>query len=296
MNRSLHHTLLLALLLMSCQQGKQENKPPGEATIGGETVKPSLSINLLKQYDFSHPAEVIKLPKELKEVSGIRFINDSMLVMISDSKPDIFFYNIRQEAIVKQIRVGSRGDFEDIAVSGERIFVIQSNGVLWTVGQYNESPTLTADSLPLQQPFEIEGLSTNKKGDSLFLAAKYWHQDDLVPSGMLPVWGWSLSEKKRSEKPILLVPDKVSSSKGQQEFHTSGILPVYPEGRWLLISTNNKFIVQMNTAGQVDTLIKLDEDVFVKPEGIAFSPDGNLYISNEGKYDKATLLAFKKIN
>jgi uncharacterized protein YjiK len=71
---------------------------------------------------------------------------------------------------------------------------------------------------------------------------------------------------------------------------------VYPEGRWLLISTNNKFIVQMNTAGQVDTLIKLDEDVFVKPEGIAFSPDGNLYISNEGKYDKATLLAFKKIN
>ena len=28
----------------------------------------------------------------------------------------------------------------------------------------------------------------------------------------------------------------------------------------------------MNTAGQVDTLIKLDEDVFVKPEGIAFSP------------------------
>ena len=143
--------------------------------------------------------------------------------------------------------------------------MIQSNGVLWTVGQYNESPTLTADSLPFNNHLRSKDYPPIK-GDSLFLAAKYWHQDDLVPSGMLPVWGWSLSEKNDQEKPILLVPDKVSSSKGQQEFHTSGILPVYPEGRWLLISTNNKFIVQMNTAGQVDTLIKLDEDVFVKPE------------------------------
>ena len=288
--------LLLIILAASCQQQKETPHDTAAQIPAAAKEELNLSVNLLQQYDFFHPSIVIKLPKELKEVSGIRFINDSVLVMISDSKPDIFFFNIRQQAIVKQIRVGSRGDFEDIAVSGDRIYVIQSNGVLWTVGQYNESPTLTADSLPLQQPFEIEGLSTNEKGDSLFLAAKYWHKDDLVPAGMLPVWGWSLTEKKRTEKPVLLVPEKVNSSKGLQEFHTSGILPVYPENRWLLISTNNKFIIQMNPAGQVDTLIKLDEDVFVKPEGIAFSPNGNLFISNEGKYDKAILLAFKKIN
>ena len=51
---------------------------------------------------------------------------------------------------------------------------------------------------------------------------------------------------------------------------------------------NNKFIVQMNTAGQVDTLIKLDEDVFVKPGEHRLLPDGNLYISNEVNMTKTT--------
>lgn len=296
MERRIHYLLIALLGILSCQQPKDNDNQAAETTNASKQAPAPLAVNYLQQYDFAQPTAIIKLPKEMKEVSGIRFINDSVLVMISDSKPDVFFYNVRQQAIVRQIRVASKGDFEDIAVVGDHIFVLQSNGILWTISQYNESPAITSDSLSLQKPFELEGLSPNEAGDSLYLAAKYWNRDDPAAKGMLPVWALSIADKKLSAKPVLLVPATVNIGNDQEEFRTSGILPVYPVKRWLLISTNNKFIVQVDPAGTIDTIQKLDKDIFIKPEGIAFAPGGTLYISNEGTYDKATILSFKKKN
>ena len=45
------------------------------------------------------------MPKELSEISGISFINDSILVAISDGKPFLYCYNFYTEEIVNQIKI-----------------------------------------------------------------------------------------------------------------------------------------------------------------------------------------------
>ena len=57
--------------------------------------------------------------------------------------------------------------------------------------------------------------------------AKYWHQDDLVPSGMLPVG--LVSIRKTIGKPVLLVPDKVAAVKANRNSIPQASCPCTPK-------------------------------------------------------------------
>ena len=52
-------------------------------------------------------------------------------------------------------------------------------------------------------------------------------------------------------------------------------------------------LVILNPEGNVLAMIDLDDKLFRQPEGISFDENGMMYISNEGKETRATILAFK---
>jgi len=45
--------------------------------------------------------------------------------------------------------------------------------------------------------------------------------------------------------------------------------------------------------GKIKKIYLLNPLIFNKPEGLAFLANGDLYISNEGKHEKPTLLFFQ---
>ena len=51
-------------------------------------------------------------------------------------------------------------------------------------------------------------------------------------------------------------------------------------------------MIEMNLEGKILNEFSLNYSHFSQPEGIMFTQNGDLYISNEGKTSKATILKF----
>ena len=62
--------------------------------------------------------------------------------------------------------------------------------------------------------------------------------------------------------------------------------------RLYILSSAGNLLVIADTRGKVIEAFNLNPDVFPQSEGIAFAPNGDMYISNEGKYGKPTLQKF----
>ena len=62
--------------------------------------------------------------------------------------------------------------------------------------------------------------------------------------------------------------------------------------RLYILSSAGNLLIVTDTRGKVIEAYKLNPDKFPQAEGIAFAPNGDMYISNEGKYGKPTLLFF----
>jgi len=60
-----------------------------------------------------------------------------------------------------------------------------------------------------------------------------------------------------------------------------------------ILSSAGQILVITDLAGKVSQAYRLNPDKFPQAEGIAFAPNGDMYIANEAKYGKAVLLVFK---
>ena len=75
-------------------------------------------------------------------------------------------------------------------------------------------------------------------------------------------------------------------------FKPSG-LAVHPKtGFTFVIGTVGKMMVILDKDGELHDLIPLDPKIFLQPEGICFSPNGDLYISSEGRGQDGYILKF----
>jgi uncharacterized protein YjiK len=82
------------------------------------------------------------------------------------------------------------------------------------------------------------------------------------------------------------------SKKKHKPFKPSGVA-VHPKSGFIfIIGTVGKMLVVLNPEGDLVHLVPLDPELFLQPEGICFSPRGDLYISSEGRGKSGYILKF----
>lgn len=267
--------ILMLLLLVGCTNNKG-NSP--------------------ENYSLNKPHQM-QLGKPLNEISGIFYdAEDSSLLAVADSKEKVFQINLRTKKLKDYTEniIPSNSDVEDVVKVDSSVFMLMSKGVLV------EAPVRGADTsniktypLGIGGTNDFEALYYDPSAEGLVLLCKTCAREK--GSGVRTAFRFDLRTRSfdsssfytisRGQVKRLLKNDDAKFEPSAAAFH-----PI--NKRLYILSSAGNLLVVTDNRGQVIEAYDLNPDVFPQAEGIAFAPNGDMYISNEGKSGKPTLLLF----
>jgi len=282
-----YFTLIGAIALLSCNNPIKDNNADKENN--NKVITPKENT-------------VYDLPEELSEISGITFLNDSVVVAIQDEDGILFYYNINQNSIIKKQAFGKKDDYEDLVKAGKDMYTITSKGLIHEIKDFESSkPVIRSFKTPFSKENDIEGLAYDAKNHRLLIAPKEAGLD--MDKSTKEIYAFDLKTMTLQTTPVYTIhlPEieaqfegdalEESSKKflkalGNQNmnkvFRSSAITINETTGETFILSVINGLIIVLTPEGILKKLIKLSGPEYKQPEGIAFSPNGKLYISNEG--------------
>lgn len=232
--------------------------------------------------------EIVKtweLPDALEEVSGIAWVSDAKIAAVEDEDGLIYIYDLVKNKIDKTIEFADDGDYEGIAVTGKDAYVMRSDGLLFEVQNYaTAQPVTKTYQSAMSHKNNVETLSYDAKNQRLLTAPKDLDPNDEDIKG---IYAFDLKQH-------LMLPDlvaridmkdkafkKFEKNKAYRTFRPSD-LAIHPKtGEIYMLEGVNPKLIILDKMYAIKKVYELDKDDFAQPEGITFSPDGTLFISNE---------------
>ena len=267
-------------------------------------------------YNLNQPDKKTKLPSSLKEVSGLSYIEGGQIAMVQDEVASIFIFDIDLDSVVTSHRFGFQGDFEGIEIQGNKAYVIRSDGMLYEVNNYTEEePATEKYQTPLSPATNPEGLGYLAKEGVFIIAGKEEYLDmekDEKIDHLRAFYSYDPQTHQLETTPLFTVDlndikpfiSQYARTENEKEwvsefdpekaasFKPSGIAQHPLTGEIFITASAGKLLVVLDSTFQFSQAHYLDRDIFKQPEGICFSPSGDLYISNEGRNGKGNILWF----
>jgi uncharacterized protein YjiK len=237
-------------------------------------------------YNLKLPTQTYILPNKLTEISGLSYYNDSELYCVNDEHGKIFVYNLDERDIRKTIEFGSDGDYEGIEVVGEMAYVMNSEGRIKEINLSIEESSIIDCTRP--EVAEYEGITYDVSNNSLLLAAKEMQGNKII-------YAYSFIEKTLAPKYVISEND-IEKNEFGKNFKPSGIA-VHPiSNEVFIIASSGKKLIILSPDGEIINQCSLDSELFKQPEGICFAPNGDMYVSSEGKGGNGYILKFVSQN
>lgn len=257
----------------------------------------TVSCNRLKGVCFSpalpdypnQPASTLVLKKPLREVSGISYHNPGELAAINDEEGKLFILQLKNNKLNTH-SFGKKGDYEGITRTPEGYYILKSNGDLHLLDG-RTGVQLAIYKSKFNKFTEFESLCFDSRKNRLLLICKTCGRDE----PFVYAWAFDLATHTLDAEPVFRInwqdirrlgkDDTIDFKPSSAEFH-----PV--TGKLFILSSTAKILVQCSFEGKPEFVYGLNADLFPQPEGLCFSPNGDMYISNEGRQSKASLLFF----
>lgn len=237
--------------------------------------------------------ETWELPTELKEVSGIVWVDDHTLACVQDENGIIFIYDLTERYVREKIPFAGNGDYEGIALHNTDLYVMQSDGLLYEIKNWeSEDRTISAHQTGFKSENNMESLTYSSKDNSLLTAPKDTDVEDEYKGIYKVSMASKAADANRPTYKIEMNDEVLKEYRGKKlrkTFNPSEVA-VHPETNeiYVLEGKNPKLLI-LDEQGTLKKVYKLDEINFPQPEGMTFSADGDLYISNEAVSGPATI-------
>jgi hypothetical protein len=257
-----------------------------------------LTGGLLARYDFgAPPAGRWKLHRALDEISGLAVDGAGRVFVHDDEKAIVYQLDPASQRIVKRFAFGDpavRGDFEGIALAGDRVILMTSDGDLYVgrEGNDGEAVPYTRQSTGIGRRCEVEGLAWDEGARSLLIVCKTPRVEAL--RGLVAVFAWPLDQRAPVATPKILVPIPAMARRlGHGGFAPSELVIDPKTGHLLLLAAHPPAIVELTPAGELVSVARLRGALHRQAEGLALERDGTLLVSDEANGARATLTAYR---
>jgi uncharacterized protein YjiK len=266
-----------------------------------DTTPISPGISALKDYDLKvENATKWKLPKRLREISGLAMTRDNRLLTHNDEKGIVFEIDYRNGTIVKQWELADLSkpvadDFEGIAVVDDLIYMVTSSGRLYECreGLDGQSVLFNMYATGIGRDCEIESLAYDPDQRVLLLMCKNPLSPELAEQ--VAIYRWSIDTKRVVDDARTLIPiNEFSRHIDDKTFQPSGIERHPVSGNYFVVAARQHAIAEITPEGQVVAVIEMSSDRHAQAEGITFTPDYDIIISDEGKDKRARLTIYSK--
>lgn len=236
-----------------------------------------------------------KLDPKLKEISGMAWDNKKdEFIVHNDESGKLFYLDKETKAIKAEHPFGEKGDYEDVVVINSVPYVLRSDGLVLRVD---------TDSTGKYIPVEIgkpgvggvndfESMYYDAARKALVLLCKNCETDN---KQVVSAYACYLDSMGFDPRPVYSI--SVEAIKTASPFKSSRIEPsgaaVHPvlQKLFILSSASSQLIIA-GLDGKPEGVYELGKKLFPQPEGITFKSNGDMYISNEGRAERATILRF----
>ena len=251
-----------------------------------------------KEYDLDNPS-ILRLGDALTEISGISFYpKDSSVFAISDDNGNLYKIHLNKNFLTEEWKFDKGRDFEEVVFRDNTFYVLASNGNVETINfsakgdtVYNRISKFPGSD---KNKNEFESLYYDDLYNGLIMICK-----DCEDDKKSAVSAWRFDPSNDTYTPsqfsinVKTIAQKIGEEKIKLKPSAAAINPLTKDV-WILASSNQLLIVT-DRKGNTKEVYTLDPLIFNQPEGITFTPWGDLLISNEAgdKYGTADLLIFK---
>ena len=249
-------------------------------------------------YNFSQVLP-IKLDLKIKEISGVVWDNHKdQFIAHNDEKGTIFYLDKNNAGIVKEFQFStSKGDYEDIAMAKNDIYVLRSDGVLYKIVTDSAGSQKSFDlgKIELSGQVDFETLYYDPERNALIMLCKNCASDDKKLVSAYAYYPDSIGFVNKPIYSIDVAKVKELSPRETSRFQPSAarIHPVLKK-LFILSSASNQLVIA-DLDGNVEGVYMLSKKLFPQAEGLTFKSNGEMFISNEGVSAKAELLKFNYV-
>ena len=268
---------IISLVIGGCNNGKKEKFPDTD------------------MYNISSP-KVVDLPEELDEISGIAYYpKDTSVFAIIDEDGILYKIPLKNPKAFRQWKFDKKRDFEDVVLLDSVFYVLVSNGDIESI-RFNGNSLVTNKSNfsdESKKVNEFEALYFDKDSSSLIMLCKSCEAD---PKKSFSSFVYDYKDTAMTYLPyktfdMTPLESKLNVDK-RLKASAAAINPI--TGDIYILSSIQKLLVITNNKGEFKEVYKLDPKIYKQPEGITFTPGGDMIISNESAQTGfANLLLFK---
>ncbi len=238
-------------------------------------------------YNYLNPTTIIDLPETLREISGIAVVNNTTLLCVQDELGAVFSLDLQKQEITNVFRFTDIGDFEDIAYNNDTAYVLRSDGTIFSFAYTNFTGNIQ-QKIVQASSLNIEGLCYNPFSQSFLLASKAPTVGK--PDAERYIYEFTKTSMHSPQGYVTIKFDEIRAfvaktysyiQKTNFEINPSGIA-IHPQSKDLYVLSALDRCIAVYSDKKLQHVYVLPVEIYYKPEGIGFLPNGDMILSSEG--------------